>query len=388
MQEILTSSLKWRETEAQLSATAEARTGGTEIIEQLADEWRELCAEGPCDEPFYRPEWITAYARVFAPDKRWLVITARVAGRLRAVLPLVEERALFCGLPVRKLRSVVSRYSWRFDLVHGASEDGRAVLAVWELLKERAGWDLIEVRDVPRGGAFEQLLLAAKIDGYRTGQWESIRTPYITLPGAGGRLDSVLSRLDAKFRANLRRRMRKLETKGPVRLVRIDRADGEALDRFYELERAGWKGRQGTAIACDPQARRFFDEAARTAAAFGYFSMYVLECSGWPVAIHYGLEHRGRYFVPKLAYDEDYKECAPGHLIIHEILRDLVERGLSEFDFLGPWMEWKGEWTSEVRPLAHCYVFRRGLAGQALHTMKFRLMLAARQMKRRLRNKQ
>jgi len=367
-----------------LSPVAEVIRGGVEVIEQLAAEWRELCAEGPCDEPFYRPEWIAAYMRAFAPEKQLLIITVRVGGRLRAVLPLVAERAWFYGCPVRKLRSAAGMHSGRFDLVHGAGDEGEAVLAIWEWLRTRSDWDLIELQDVPPGGAAEQLLLAAKIDGYPTGLWESLRTPYIPLPGSGGKPAAALSRTDAKFRGNLRRRMRKLEAKGPVRLIRVESADRAALDRFYELERAGWKGEQGTAIACDADTRRFYDEAAGAAAAFGYFSLYVLECGGHPVAIHYGLTHRGRYFVPKLAYDENYKECAPGHLIVHEILRDAVERGLTEFDFLGPWMEWKAEWTSEVRPHAWCYVFRQGLFGRALHATKFRLMHAARQMKRRL----
>lgn len=73
---------------------AKALSGGVEMIEPIAEEWRALCAEGPCDQPFFRPEWIAAYARAFAPEKKLLLVTARVGGRLRAVLSLVEEWAL------------------------------------------------------------------------------------------------------------------------------------------------------------------------------------------------------------------------------------------------------------------------------------------------------
>jgi len=194
----------------------------------------------------------------------------------------------------------------------------------------------------------------------------------------------VLAGRDAKFRANVRRRMRKLEARGPVRLVRLERADPAALRSFYELERAGWKGEQGTAIACDPRTVRFYDEIARAAAGFGYLSLFILECAGRPIAVHYGLTYRGRYFVPKLTYDEGYREFAPGHLIINEILRDSVQRGLTEFDFLGPWMEWKADWTSHIRPHASCYLFHHGLVGRALYALRFRLLRGANEMKRRL----
>ena len=60
----------------------EVRRGGVEIIADLASEWRALCDEGTHAEPFYRPEWISAYVRAFAPDKQVVLVTARAGGRL------------------------------------------------------------------------------------------------------------------------------------------------------------------------------------------------------------------------------------------------------------------------------------------------------------------
>src|SRR5262245_29330847 len=108
---------------AETEPVAEALSGGVEIIERLAEEWRALCAEGPCDQPFFRPEWVAAYVHAFASEKKLLILTARVDGRLRAVLPLVEEWAFFHGLPVRMLRGASNAHSGRFDLVRGAGQD-------------------------------------------------------------------------------------------------------------------------------------------------------------------------------------------------------------------------------------------------------------------------
>ena len=89
--------------------------------------------------------------------------------------------------------------------------------------------------------------------------------------------------------------------------------------------------------------------------------------------MHFGLTWGGRYFLPKPAFDEGHRECSPGQLLIHDVLQDCVRKGLEEFDFLGPWMEWKADWTEEIRPHAFCYVFRRGPVGLALHAAKFRI---------------
>src|SRR5262244_571341 len=110
-----------------------AETGGVEVIEVLAEEWRRLCEEGQCDEPFYRPEWIAAYVRAFARQAKVVVVTARVEGELKAVLPLIEEGSLFCGIPVKKLRGAANVHSCRFDMVCAPGAEGEAaVRAIWK----------------------------------------------------------------------------------------------------------------------------------------------------------------------------------------------------------------------------------------------------------------
>jgi len=349
--------------------------GGIEIIDQLAEEWRRLCLEGPSDQPFYRPEWIAAYVRAFVPKAKLLVVTARVGGRLKAVLPLIYERTLFCGLPVRKLRGPLNWDSGRFDLIRGCGEEGKsATLAIWEFLRTSKGWDVVELADVPQGGAAEQLLSLAQKDHFVVGRWESKRSAYMLLTGLGDGESPWLSRTSAKFRHNMRYQLRKAEAKGPLRLIRLEGATPDALARFYDLEASGWKGREGTAIACKPRNRAFYDEVAYVAGRFGYLCLHFLEAGGDTLAASFGLVYDRTYFILKWAYNESYKTCGPGHLLINAIIGDCVQRQLTEFDFIGEWYEYEGKWTSEVRPHAFLYVFRKSLYGRLLHTVKFSIL--------------
>jgi CelD/BcsL family acetyltransferase involved in cellulose biosynthesis len=331
-------------------------------VDRIAEQWRELCAEGPSNEPFYRPEWIGAYIRAFAPDDKLLLITAGMNGRLKGLLPLLENRVLSYGVPLKKFRGAANVHSCRFDLIRGAGRDGdAAVMAIWDFLKNLSDWDLVELPDVPQGGSAEQLLWAAQKDGFPTGQWESMRSPYIVLAGRDPR------ERDARFRQNLRRRSRKATADRSMCLHRLDRADPNILQRFYDLESGGWKGKKGTAIASSEETRKFYSEIARAAEHFGYLSLYFLEFNNSTAAGHFGLTYGSRYYSVKVAYDETYKEYGPGHLLVGAILRDCLERGVSEFDFLGPWMEWKAKWAVQARPHAFCYIFRKGLLGRTLH---------------------
>lgn len=343
--------------------------GGLEVIDQLATEWRALCEAGPHDEPFYGPEWIRAYVRAFAPASKIVIVTVRISGRLVALLPLLQEIGTLGGFPARKLRSPGNAHTCRYDLVHAANLAERVVPVIWDALSRRGGWDVMELENVPLGGAATQLVRYARREGYSTHAARGLRGPYLRLDAAAGTFDSVLARTDSKFRANIRRRMRRLEARGPVRLVSTSKVDG-SLTEFYKLEGAGWKGGKKSAIASSAPTRQFYDEVASEAARLGYLRLYTLECDGRAVAMHYGLKHRDRFYLLKIAYDEGLRDCSPGQLVTHEVLRALIAEQAIEFDFLGGLMIWKSDWSPRLRPLATWYVFR-GAAGRALRTLRF-----------------
>lgn len=353
----------------------EEQVGGVPLLDAVAADWLRLCDEASNDEPFYRPEWIRANLRAFAPDARLLLFTCRAGNRLTGVLPLVWERGFFCGLPVRRLRSASNVHSCRFDLLRARGHDGdAAVAAIWERLKARRGWDVLELRDVPEDGALAEWPHMASRDGFPYGRWESMRTPWVPLStSCAGRGEPWLAQTSAKFRAEIRRKTQRLSASGEIRCQRIESADERWLQTFYRLESSSWKAAAGTAIDCDRQTRAFYDEVAAAAARFGYLSLYFLECGGVPIAGQYGLSYRGRYFLPKLASDESYNTYGPGHMLIEAILRDCAERGISSYDFIGPWAAYKAKWTRAVRPHHWLWVFRKSLYGRVLHETRFTL---------------
>lgn len=350
--------------------------GGAEIIEQLSGPWAELCRDGDGDLPFYRPEWIGAYLRAFAPHSPLLVAAAHKGDRLAGLLPLVEDRFPFRIAGLRRLRSAANTHSCRFDLVRAPGREGdEAARAIWALLRDRPGWDLIELNYVPEGAALDGLLAAAAGDGFLISREPLYTSPYISLAGVTAAAAIPES---AHFRQNQRRRVRKAQESHGIRLTCLDRGEPAALDAFYELEQAGWKGRDGSAISCRRQTRQFYDEIARAAAANGTLALYLLDLGERTVAAFFGLRQNGRFYALKVAYDESYSFYAPGHLLVEFVLRDILARGATEFDFLGPEMEWKAKWTRTGREHSRCFIFRPGWFGRTFQAGRDRLRSLAR----------
>jgi CelD/BcsL family acetyltransferase involved in cellulose biosynthesis len=349
------------------SLTTQSERGSAELLDRIGDEWRQLCQEGACDQPFFRPEWIASSIRAFASERPVLLITVRDGTRLRGVLPLLREKVWACGLPATKLRSAAD-HTPRFDFIHGQGPGvEEALRAGWNEIKSQNDWDVIELGNVQEGAAAERLLSYAREDGFLTYRHQYALSPYILLKGNKPPGDFSQFARSSRFRYRLRHSWRELEKIGSISLRRVEASDPATLKKFYDLEQSGWKGKRGTAIACNREIRQFYDSIANYATQYGYLSLYFLQQGDTVLAAHFAFSCGGGYYPLKVAYDERYSQFGLGHLIIGAVLQDCAALGLSEFDCLGHWTEAKAKWASQVRPHHFCYIFRRSLAGRALH---------------------
>jgi CelD/BcsL family acetyltransferase involved in cellulose biosynthesis len=196
-------------------------------------------------------------------------------------------------------------------------------------------------------------------------------------PAADSRYELVEAAVDAKFRQNLRRRRRRLGEKGEVKYVLLDGKDAKALDEgladFFTIEVSGWKGKSGTAIAQRPELVGFYAQIARDAAKRGALALGFLELGGKRVAANLSIVHAGRHFLLKLGYDESLHEFSPGQQLTSDAIRDACARGLHEFDFLGPCMDWKLDWESKLRAHTWLTIFRPTVRGRLVCEARFTL---------------
>jgi len=351
---------------------AEAVRGGLEVFDQLGAEWREFLDRVENDSPYWRPEWILAALRAYSPEARVLVISVRQRGTLCAILPLVEERGKFAGLPANKLRAPLTTVGVGVDIACALSGPDRdeALEAIWTVIQKRRGWDVLELPSVFEGAAIERLSSLGQRDGHATGRWTIPLVAFFAIPHSGADLEKYPSH--PKLRSKVRQREKKLAALGTVRLRRTERNGVADLELFYAMEAGGWKGREKSAIISDPRSRQFFDEVVKEAERFGQLCLYTLEVEGTPIAAHIGFIYRGRYWAAKSTFDENYSDYAPGHLIVKAILRDCSERGITEY-VMGIREDWKLEWTQDVRPRNYHCIFNRGPWPRVLYTVRFPL---------------
>jgi CelD/BcsL family acetyltransferase involved in cellulose biosynthesis len=367
----------------------EALDLGTELaVEEINDragfaalqpEWDAL-VRATRDEPFFRHDFFRVWLDNFAPASRLRVLVARDgSGALAAALPLVEQRGSVYGIPMRELCAAANAHSCRFDVI--ARDGDAAARAFLSHLSGDTSWDVLKLTDVPDGGNGWRLLEAARSIGAPTGTWTALESPWMPLAPSW---EEQAAGLQSKFKANCRRRRRKLEERGKVSFERYTGEGGDLLldaklEEGFALEASGWKGENGTAMAQDPATRGFYCELARAARGQGWLALSFLRLDGRPVAFHYALRAGGTYLLLKPGYDEALKECSPGQLLMEDVLQDCIGSGFLEFDFLGPDMTWKRDWTGLTRRHTWLFVFRDTTFGRAVRSAKFRWVPAAKE---------
>lgn len=137
-----------------------------------------------------------------------------------------------------------------------------------------------------------------------------------------------------KKRKELRRQKNRLAEEGELTFAR--KADGDGLaewtTEFLALERAGWKGDNGSALDCSRQTRELFTAALNGAAACGRLERLELRLDGKPLAMLVNFLCAPGSFSFKTAFDETNARFSPGVLLQIENLALLTRPGIDYCD--------------------------------------------------------
>ena len=337
------------------------------VPDELATEWQalaEVAAEPNC---FAEPWFVAAGLRNLA-DTEIRLIEVREDGRLIGLLPLCVARHYG-----RMRASHVENWQHHHDFLGTPLVRGGAEQAFWSAILDhldRSDWapgflhasGLVEDGPVHRG-----LEAAARALG------RSCPIVHRTVRAELASSLSPTAYYEARVRKKKRKELKRLQTRlaemGDVsaQTLACDEDVGPWIDQFLALERAGWKGRAGSALGCAPATETFFREAVTGAAAAGRLDFLRLDLDGRPIAMLVNFLAPPGAFSFKIAFDEDFARFSPGVLIQLENLQVLARGDIAWMDSCAVENHsmidslW-GERRSVVRVTVRLAGLRRGLA--------------------------
>ena len=307
-------------------------------LSSLQDEWNRLAER--FETPLLRYEWFEAAAAVLPAAALLSVIALRRDGELAGLAPLavtrrggLERTELIgssllgepCGLICRDAES-------RLRLLEAICSTG-ATIFLGRIPAEHLDPSL--VRRVARSQGL------VSFHGSSQSQWLPI----------GASWSGFEESLSARRRSDLRRARRRAESIGRVEFEFVSPTPatvGRYLPEIFRVEATGWKERRGTSMRSNSELRRFFTLYSCSAARSGILRLAFMRINGEAVAAQLAVEYAGSCWILKIGYNESFRRCSPGIVLMHEMIRHSFERRLKGFEFLGDLEPWIGIWTDRV----------------------------------------
>ena len=96
------------------------------------------------------------------------------------------------------------------------------------------------------------------------------------------------------------------------------------LDEFLVLEKSGWKGKNGTAIACNKAQEGQLRQAVEQMAQNGSLLFWKITLNGKVIASLFGFMENNQAWLGKMAFDETKSQFSPGVLVILDATKDFL----------------------------------------------------------------
>jgi len=236
--------------------------------------------------------------------------------------------------PLPHLRAFRSRHSYLSGLLVDSTVASEVIEAWIAYCTGKAfHWHGIDFGYWQADGKSEQLVRSiAPQHGATWHEYERMSRAVLYPPQAGE--PYIESQLSTNRRKDARRCMRRLGDISPVAWTPLQGAavDEACIDRFLELERAGWKGEQGDALLSNSHDEQFFREMVRGFAGAGRALFAELRVGERVICSTSNFISGRAAFAFKIGWHRDFAKMSPGTLNEVEMIRQAPSL-LGKLDF-------------------------------------------------------
>ncbi|HEX7490492.1 MAG TPA: GNAT family N-acetyltransferase [Candidatus Limnocylindrales bacterium] len=230
--------------------------------------------------------------------------------------------------------------------------------------QDQSRWDVVDVRRLRAGDPATDALAKsfewiAPQAGLRVTREQEDVCPVLTL-APGMDFEAYLGTLDKKERHEIRRKIRRAEAAGEVKLE--SSADPVAdLDAFVELHQKRW-GAEGLFPPTEGGAasRRFFAGLFEDCAPTGIVDLSFLTVGGRRIAAGVTFDDGEAVYYYNAGVEPEARELSPGVVMVACYIQRAIALGRSRVDFLRGDEPYKYEWGAVDAPIERLLVGRVG----------------------------
>ena len=340
-----------------------------EEFDALREEWNGLLVRSTSNNVFLTFDWMRTWWKHYKPDKRLFIVVVRdPSGRLLGIAPLCIKKETLYGLASLRVltflgtEEVCSDYL-DFILDRGGKEE--AFMVILDYIESHSGlWDYVLLSDIWESSwSFNRIKesLATRARDYYLPEVKEC--PYIALPDS---FDAYIKRLSRNSRNNLMRKTRKLQKKYEAVFSECNVPDVEtAMEDLFELHKKRREMLRKESDFITKRMMAFHMDISRTLHRKGIVRVYCMRINGVPASMLYGFTYNKKFFYYQAGMDPQYEKLSVGMVLMGYCIKDCIEKGLVEFDFLRGREAYKYRWTDTWKTTASIALPAGGLKGRS-----------------------
>jgi CelD/BcsL family acetyltransferase involved in cellulose biosynthesis len=349
------------------SATVEIVTTAA-ALDALAPEWHRLFAASPAASPPLHWDWVREWWRLYGPvyglgGQGLRIFAVRADGRLLGVLPLYRRdawgdefleprRLLFLSQGEAPGDRIEGEY---LDLLYAPGEAARCLAAIQKALLDGAAgpWDLLSLAYVAETSPLSSWVSDLGECGLEVSIGEPMQ--YAIADLADG-FDAYVTRLSYKARRNARTEVKAAAKDGLVVQFAANETEAEAyFDEMVSLHQQHWTALGKLGCYASERFTAFHRCLCQKFVGTGFAVLARLRGATGTLAVVQGFVVGNKFHAYQSGRSDDRQgQVASPSTAMHLLLmKRLLERGVTQYDFLAGALHYKHRLCTDYQPFRH-----------------------------------
>jgi peptidoglycan/xylan/chitin deacetylase (PgdA/CDA1 family)/CelD/BcsL family acetyltransferase involved in cellulose biosynthesis len=314
--------------------------------------WDALLGDSASNTIFLTWEWVTAWWGAYGePGTLRILAAIDTEGVVQGIAPLRSEPARKYGQAFPALRFVGdgSNDSDYLDCIVSASHErevSEAFRGYWR--EPLRGGTLLMLNEVPETSPNLPWLRDLASAGKTIRTESDVPCGTVKLPRTW---EDYLAMLKPRFRTKVRSGLRNLENRPEVQFGFCETLEQarNLLPVLFDLHTRRWLQNGKPGVFGWDKKRDFYSKLSATLLDRGWLRFSWLKWNGQVLACQYGFSYSGTYSQLQEGYEPAAEHWNPGIGLRAWSIREFIQQGLGEYDFLGGVGRHKTDWAAEVK---------------------------------------
>jgi CelD/BcsL family acetyltransferase involved in cellulose biosynthesis len=282
-----------------------------------------------------------------------VAIARSASGELKALLPLVVRRRFFFRILEWAGQEV-------FDGNDILAENNEDAQTLWRFVCSSGQYDVAAIKDVQQ----KALSLSPLASLLRLRRQH--KNYFLTLNDSSG--DDWYAAQPRKFRNDMRRKLKKMETLGPIAFHvhrKGEPVPTSVIDALFEQKKAWVASHNHDSVFLHPKMKPFLHDLASYAAGEGTLYLAWMSCDNKIAGCHMGFIRNEILQLYICSYDSAFAYYSPGNFMMIETIKTAIDAKLIELDLMRGEEDYKHHFAVTYRDLSD-FIGGRSLSGKIL----------------------